>query len=380
MKLPSTLIAILIVYGSLFPFDFVQHHPSLNDIASLLIDRPGAHSLLDIVGNLVLFLPLGMVIQFSSSALRQRWIIGGIVLAWGIQYVQFWFPSRVPSGVDALLNMVGLAAGLALGWGLANFANRRSGFVTDAPRLWPLATALMCLWLAYRWYPLVPTADWQNIKNGLKPLLFGFDWDVAGVVKNLAAWLVFFRLARISLLYRLRWPGLGFLAVAVTSLEPLFFKNALYWPNLMGLALALLLYPLFVRGKTGLWMSTALLSLSIAVSGVGPLDAERHSELSWLPFSGLLEGSMYLNAAALIEKMFLYGSLIFLLGYSGLALTSASLLVGLMLLAIEWVQQWAPGRTTEITDPLLALLLGFLIARGLKEIRHRTQQDSQPNP
>ena len=39
------------------------------------------------------------------------------------------------------------------------------------PQFVLVVSLLMTLWLLYRWFPLVPTLDVQNLKNGLRLLL-----------------------------------------------------------------------------------------------------------------------------------------------------------------------------------------------------------------
>ena len=66
---------------------------------------------------------------------------------------------------------------------------------------------------------------------------------------------------------------------------------------------------------------------------------------------------MYHNTLALLQKTFLYSSLIFLLRELELSWLKAALLTGFLLLLIEVAQIYFSGHTPEITDPLLVLLL-----------------------
>jgi VanZ family protein len=69
-----------------------------------------------------------------------------------------------------------------------------------------------------------------------------------------------------------------------------------------------------------------------------------------------------LGLAELLRKMFVYGSAIWLLRTSGVALTIAAVGVATALGAIEIVQRYLPGRTAEITDPLLALGIAYALS------------------
>jgi hypothetical protein len=63
-----------------------------------------------------------------------------------------------------------------------------------------------------------------------------------------------------------------------------------------------------------------------------------------------------------LEKTFLYGSLIWLLGETGLRLGTSAVLAATMLFTTSWVESYLPNRSAEITDALMALLIGAIIA------------------
>ena len=62
-----------------------------------------------------------------------------------------------------------------------------------------------------------------------------------------------------------------------------------------------------------------------------------------------------------LEKAFLYGSLIWLLDKSGFRPGISTILVAMMLFATSWAETYLPGRSAEITDALMALLIGAII-------------------
>lgn len=84
-------------------------------------------------------------------------------------------------------------------------------------------------------------------------------------------------------------------------------------------------------------------------------------EFGWLPFRSFMTGSLEVNVMAFCEKAFLYGGLLFLLGEAGWRQRNSAMLVALMLFATSWAETYLPGRSAEITDTVLVLL----IASGL---------------
>ena len=374
MRTVFVLVIVFVIYGSFYPFDYVPHTATFADLAELFFAWPEHVSLIDAVGNILLFAPFGLLVPPVSKRQRPALLLAGIALAWLIQYVQFWFPSRVPCGSDAWFNTAGIAIGYGLAFALRRFTERIHALADQAPPLWPVASALLLIWVAYRWFPLVPTVDPQNIKHGLKPLFLSFHWESAKVLHDAVAWLVFFRLIRYSPLQRWHalWAGLA--AVGILLFEPFIVNNDVSWSNVIGLAAALLCRPWFAKGQKSLFFLICLLMLSLIYSGLSPFAFGPNADFHWLPFAGMLDGSMFMNLDALIEKVYLYGSLLFLMRHFGLRSWPASMTVAALLLGIEIVQQWLPGHTPEITDPLLALLIGFCLKEFGKEqktIEHR---------
>lgn len=368
MRILLLVVVTLIVYGSFFPFAYVAHAPTRGDLLHLFLGWPARVSSVDAAGNLLLFLPLGLCISAESSERWRRgfWTVGGIVLAWGLQYLQFWFPSRDPSACDAWFNTAGILLGLALGSKTRSLIHAHGQQLALASPLWPVASVLLLLWLAYRWFPLVPTLDVDNLRHALKPLLLRPTWEGGRVLHDTAAWLFWFLLVRHS-----PWHGMparvsGVCAVAVLLIEPIFWRSFVTVSNVAGLALALALRPWFTRGAAAVPRVLWILLASILVSGLTPWPgAGAPRPFIWIPFAGLLNGNMLGNTAALLEKCYLYGGVVLLLGQLGLRLPFAGMLLATGLWGIEWLQRWSPGRTPELTDPLLALLLGVIFQAGL---------------
>lgn len=372
------LALALVVYGSLFPFRYQAHMLSWADAWTLL--RPEArHSRSDLLGNVLLFVPYGLLLAAPMPPHRRLLaLLGGAALALGLQWLQFWFPDRVPSGTDAVLNWVGIAGGLGVGLLVTPLVQHRRPLDLPRPQFVLAASLLMALWLLYRWFPLVPTLDVQNIKNGLKPLLQWRDTGAVDVLRNLAGWLVFLRLARYSWLQRWGSWRLAAMCLAVMAAEPLFVNNAISPANAVGLALALALAPLLRSGPNMLVVVTGVLAVSIVVAALSPFEFRWVGGFLWIPFAGSLGGDPIRAIPPLIEKFYLLGSLVFFVRYLGASHWLTVLTLGAFLLALELAQQALPGRTPEITDPLLVLGMAWLMRPLFERVRVYPQGDRMP--
>jgi VanZ family protein len=372
------LTLALMVYGSLFPFHYQAHSPSWADGWALLrLDARQSRS--DLLANILLFVPYGLLLTGPMQPRRRLLaLLGGAALALGLQYLQFWFPDRVPSGTDAVLNWVGIAIGLGAGLIGAPLLQHRRSLDLPRPQFVLVASLLMALWLLYRWFPLVPTLDVQNIKNGLKPLLLWRETGAVDVLRNLAGWLVFLRLARYSGLQRWGNWWLTGLCLAVMAAEPLFVNNAISPANAVGLALALVLSPLLSSGPSTLMVVIGVLAGSIVVAALSPFEFRWVGGFLWIPFAGSLGGDPIRAMPPLIEKLYLLGSLVFFLRYLGTSHWLTVLTVGTLVLALELAQQALPGRTPEITDPLLVLGMAWLMRPLFERVRVYPQGDQMP--
>jgi hypothetical protein len=115
----------------------------------------------------------------------------------------------------------------------------------------------------------------------------------------------------------------------------------------------------------------------IIVRGLQPFHFAGFAQpFLWIPFGGFLKMDWTTGIALIFQKIFYYGAAIWLLRAAGIRLRTATIAVTLVLACLEGIQTFIPAHTAEITDPVLALLLGFGIAalnpsRG-KEIRSRS--------
>jgi hypothetical protein len=163
---------------------------------------------------------------------------------------------------------------------------------------------------------------------------------------------------------------LGLFMVGLFGLETLIVENDVTASNIVGALIALIVFANFLdQGKGMVALLAILLPISIVLQGLAPFDPRPEiSTFSWLPFHSFFGGSMYHNILALLQKIFFYSGLIFLLRELGLTWLRSALQTGFLLLFIEASQTYFSGHTPEITDPLLALLL----ALGMAELDRLT--------
>ena len=109
--------------------------------------------------------------------------------------------------------------------------------------------------------------------------------------------------------------------------------------------------------------------LILLIRGLAPFHFQAEANhFNWIPFAGFLGTEWQSGILVFLEKGFYYGSAIWLSRRAAFNPWQTPMVVAAILAAIEIFQIHLPGRTAEITDPLLALILGF----GMKVLASRT--------
>lgn len=148
------IYAILIVYASLYPFDGWRIQ-GIAPWAFLTAPLPRYWTGFDVGANVVGYAPFGFLMALAVQRTRHRWpavvltTLAAAALSLTMESLQMFLPVRVPSNVDAALNVGGAFAGAAMASALerVGFLDRWSRFrdrwfVPDASG----AIALLAVW------------------------------------------------------------------------------------------------------------------------------------------------------------------------------------------------------------------------------------------
>jgi VanZ family protein len=359
---------LLILYGSLFPFQFAalgeRGLPAL--LESLHFQRTSRG---DLVANLLLYMPFGLCLVLAWPAHWRRLtalvatVIVGTLLSLAVELLQAYAPLRVTSLTDVIINAIGTLAGglIAIVYLELGTTLRIPGVVSGRPD--PVPLGVLLLWLAFRLAPFVPTIDWQKYKDAIKPLLTP-ELAVLDTFRYLVGWLVVGYTVR--QLWRREYALLALFVIVIMVLagRVMIVGKVLVPSEILALLVCMPLAALFVSipDRQRATLLIVLLAATIVLEGLKPFQvvAEPQS-FSWVPFKSSLTDSLEVNYSVLLEKCFWYFSLVWLLTRRGLGVAAAAFATAALLAGIEVVQLWLPGRSAEITDPLLAIIAGLLL-------------------
>lgn len=352
-------MSLFIVYGSLFPFDFIATPLPLSSFLgeyNLFANRS------DALDNFFLFVPFGIALQASFERARTRALgtaLAVLVLAVGIQLVQLYLPSRTASISDAVWNTIGMAAGMLLATRVQ--ALLVSQMAAQAGTRDNFLLGLIALWLCYESFPFVPTLDIGLLRAHIRPFVFAPPFELSRLLQHGAA----AALAAVAVMNLgwLRRPvrGLVLLGALVAGLEVCVAYGALRRETLLGIVLGLAAG--YGLARLGLKRAASLaLPLALAMYFFTVLTPYRgqglNAEFTFTPFSHLLWYSTLGELPPAAFEALAIGAIL----WCGLRLGRGPalawcVLVLLLLVLLEWVRVEVAGYHGDTTSLVMALVL-----------------------
>lgn len=177
----SLSYALLIIYVSLTPFDF-NFHNGISIWAWLAAPLPRFITLFDVSVNILAYIPLGFLLVFAGYPRWRNFVALGIalgfsaILAFSVESLQTWLPTRIPSQMDWWANVLGgllgglLAIPLGPQW-LSGSAIRRR-----FDQWFGLNWAACALFLLFPWSQIYPQSSWLGTGVWGHAIFSSVDW------------------------------------------------------------------------------------------------------------------------------------------------------------------------------------------------------------
>jgi VanZ family protein len=366
--------AALVVHGSLYPYHFIEPESLPDALVRLMSRRRWWTSRGDVLGNVVLFVPLGALGQWvlqlwlRPAAAVLLVLLAGSATAFGLQVAQLYVPERDAELGDVLWNMVGLSLGSAAALltpaARMGLAGRPSGRTTAESAQLRLAATLAVLWLSLNWWPFVPTLDWAHVKTVLRGVVAGPPGSLTSLTGATLGVLVVGHQLR-SLHKRRR--VLGSLCATALLGRLVITGQWLSLSVLLGVLGGVLAAEAAWRADEGKARRVLFWGVVMwfALEALRPyrLAPEPH-EVFWVPFKALLQGSMLSNLLSLCWNLFWIGSAVSLATGSARQLGRVTLAISAGVAGLELIQTHLPGRVADITPALLPVLW-WLVVRAV---------------
>lgn len=371
-----TFVGIVLIL-SLYPlaFDWTRD-PDWNLPLGLIYSRS---DWVDLVANFFFYLPLGwtgaLAFTRRPNARTVLWAaLLGATLSYSIEVAQLYMPRRFSSWRDVVLNTLGTAAGA---WVAAWPAWRQlptSGRLGTAPVAW----WLLACWTTWLTFPFYPALKMVQLRRAVEHTMEEIADPSFPVV---LAGLHFFGGAVLALAARvpgqIRWliPALALAAVVwMTLVQGLRFSPGRVLATLAGFGLVALCD--LPRRR---WLAAALASGWLAYYAFYGCDFRTlPRDFGWGPFDGLTRETLVRNVRDYAGKALITSAAVWSLRHTGLRAVAPVAVVALVV-AGEWAQRYAPGRSPGITDILLAGVAAGLVML-LEPGRYSLAKSSAPAP
>ncbi len=369
------LYTAFVIYGSLYPFDFISPKVAFDSWEKILFIKMGTgFSLQDVFTNLVLFMPFGYLgvqaIKEKVEAIYSPFLITLLCLplAHGLQIMQFFIKGRIPSSQDTLLNLAGcFIASIFPSAVKVRYPNHH---IVKQKEFGHSAFLLGMLWLAYNVAPFVPSLDIDSLKHGIKPLLY-LSFSPLESFVYMMGWLLFGILCK-DFLGELSGKFFAIIIVAVLGCRIIVDTRSLDLNTVVGGVGALF----FLKDgpKIGEKMLLVLLIMALSLEGLSPFEFSSHArEFHLVPFYGVLGGNWIYGMIIIFKKLFFYGAFLWLLWRQGLGFYTSLIIATGWSGTIEILQMWSRFHTPEITDPILILIMGYVIKWSDKKGKKETK-------
>ena len=200
MKRILLIVIAIIVYGSLYPWDFHSAHLTASPPWVLIHSWPTVVNrfvIRDVAVNLLIYMPLGVFAfltfrqNLSSAVAAIAAIAIGLVLSSSIEMIQLFDDARECSALDVVCNVTGTGIGVILG---TLYQQRLEGSVSrgkTAGLLHPNGAVLLAYgWFAYQVFPLFPSLSRTHLAEKLHALFATVSVSPVDTFTYFVEWLV----------------------------------------------------------------------------------------------------------------------------------------------------------------------------------------------
>jgi VanZ family protein len=326
--------------------------------------------------NIAIYVPLGFAAHLAFRDVRLPFfrfygpVMLGVMLSTSVELAQLYTPNRDTSLLDLITNIAGAALGTALATLFQSMAiaRPRHAWLLPADR-----GALMLVFCRAAWlvFPMFPIYGHHELVRKLSVFADSRVLAPVGILSAAALWYVTGLLLTASgIRHAAQLLALSTLAIPAQFLivdrQPII-------SDLLGAILgsALFAWRSHIKPvtKAEAWSFSAI----IVIRGLAPFQfAPVSAAFTWIPFGGMLAADWQFAVLVLLEKVFWYTSAVWLLA-SAMRLRYAIATVAAVLAAIEIAQVRLPGRVAESTDPILAIVMGFVLFILFRETGTRSQ-------
>lgn len=180
-RVMSLSYALLIIYVSLNPFDF-NFHNGISVWAWLNAPLPRFITLFDVAVNVLAYIPFGFLVMFAAYPRWRNFVALGValglsaMLALGVETLQSWLPTRIPSQMDWWANVLGALLGGLLAIPLGPQWLSGSAIRRRFDQWFGLNWSACAIFLLFPWSQIYPQSSWLGTGVWGHAIFGSVDW------------------------------------------------------------------------------------------------------------------------------------------------------------------------------------------------------------
>jgi VanZ family protein len=334
-----------------------------------------------VIVNIAIYIPLGFAahLAFRNARLPLFRFYGPVILGTlvsaSVEMAQLYTPNRDTSLLDLITNIAGAAIGTLVAMLFQGMAVARPMHAWPK-RAWPGPAdrgALMLVFCRGAWlvFPMFPIYGHHELVRKLSVFA---DSPVLAPVAILSAAALWYFTGLLLIAAGMRHaPQLVALSILAIPAQFLIVDRQPEISDLLGAIAGFALFAWRSHAKPVTKIEAWAFAAVIVIRGLAPFHfAPASAPFTWIPFGGMLEADWQFGVLVMLEKIFWYTTAVWLLA-SVMRLRYAIAAVAAVLAAIEIAQVRLPGRVAESTDPILAILMGFVLFILSRERGARSQ-------
>lgn len=369
----------IIIYGSLFPFDFHYVNWEQEGKQALFSTNIFGGRIADILSNILLFLPLGFagseLISRNKSEQKYYFILCfcAFNLALGIQILQIYIPQRVPAFYDVLWNMVGAFLGILC----ANLMERHYPHILKSDNKISLFILLMG-WVFFLLTPFIFSFEKETLMANISSHLDIIEYKIEYILMFTAIWIVFGKLLdemvydRKNLLFSLE------AVFCVTTILKIFVYQNVIEPEIFaGGVIAIFLMHNKLFSTINMYKTALIILLPIMFyNSLYPFEFadNPYKKFVWIPFGEIFSSNILHTLRTLAYKFFVYGAIIWCLYKSFPNAKWITYFLIIYAVLIETLQHLTLFRIGGLTEILIVIILCNFLPRKTANFNLKTEE------
>jgi glycopeptide antibiotics resistance protein len=356
---------VIILYGSLYPFEFFRNPQPGGPVYNLLVTWHSPSGLGELIANTMLYVPFGFFLvqclrRLPLSARVAAITLAGLALCTSMELLQFYDRSRAQEMTDIYSNTAGAFLGALAG----SYQPRRVRLPVVGWMHWrPFALLMAACWLGHRLFPYLPSFDVHKYRSAVESLFGGPEFSWLAFLQQTAAWLALaalletvFESSRGRLALLLLVPAV--LGARIAIVEASLSREEVAGGIFAAALWALLLWRMRMRTVLvlivflGAIISQALEPFKLSATPVA---------FGLIPFRSAIVASRETVTSVMLLKTFNYGALIWLMMRTGYSWLAAAVFGTALILFLRIAQVYLPGRSAEITDAVMVVILAAMM-------------------